>query len=303
MIKQLRILWNFSRPHTIIGSIVSMTVLWLIALESNSYSAYLSLWIWTLVAGIACNIFIVGLNQIVDVELDKINKPHLPLADGSLSIRSAYFIIIISLAITLFFSFLTSIILGWLIVTILLIGISYSVPPIQLKRHHVPAAISITLVRGILVNIGMFLHFSYVSGSISLFQIQTDPILLIPENIWMLTSFVVAFSVAIAWFKDLPDTDGDAQFRFNTLAIVYSPKMALYGGIALVSLAYISTIIWSFSLGNNFLSICHLITFLLFLVNVGSVDLIKPKTVTRFYMIFWVFFFLEYIFFGINTFL
>jgi len=303
MIKQLSILWKFSRPHTIIGSTISITVLWLMSMDVYGYSANIGVLMQTLLVGITCNIFIVGLNQIIDIDLDKINKPKLPIADGSLNVKNAYKIIITCLAITLIVSFLTSIILGWLIVIILLIGIAYSVPPIQLKKHHLPAAFSITIVRGVLVNLGMYLHFSFASGRVVLDQILSTPLTLIPDQVWMLTSFVVAFSIAIAWFKDLPDTEGDAQFKFNTLAIVYSPKMALYGGNILVFLAYLVTIGWSYMNGNIFMVVCHLTAFLCFMVNVWFVDLKTSITITRFYMIFWLFFFLEYIFFGIDTFI
>lgn len=302
MFKPLSILWKFSRPHTIIGSTISIVVLWLMALENIPYEAHLPLLFWTLLVGITCNVFIVGLNQIIDIDLDKINKPKLPLADGSLTVSNAYKIIFASLVIALVVSFFTSLILGWLIVVILLIGIAYSVPPIQLKKHHLPAAIAITTVRGLLVNLGMFLHFSYASGQFSLEQIMQSPLALIPYQIWMLTSFVVAFSIAIAWFKDLPDTEGDAQFKFNTLAIVYSPKAALYGGVFLIGLAYFITIFWSFLVDDTFLVIFHTIAFIAFMVNVWFVDLRQSKTITRFYMIFWVFFFVEYISFGLDAF-
>ncbi len=301
MNKPLSVLWKFSRPHTIIGSTISIVVLWLMALEKMTYKAHLPLLFWTLLVGITCNIFIVGLNQIIDINLDKINKPKLPLADGSLSLSNSYKIILACLVITLVVSFLSSAILGWLIVVILLIGIAYSVPPIQLKKHHLPAAIAITTVRGLLVNLGMFLHFSYVSGQSSLAQFIHSPLEFIPYQLWMLTSFVVAFSIAIAWFKDLPDTEGDAQFKFNTLAIVYSPKVALYGGVFLVGLAYIITIFWSYTLGDTFLGIFHMIALMAFMMNVWVVDLRQSKTITRFYMIFWLFFFVEYISFGLDA--
>ena len=41
---------------------------------------------WTLVAGYGVNVFIVGLNQITDVEIDRINKPYLPIAAGDLTL-------------------------------------------------------------------------------------------------------------------------------------------------------------------------------------------------------------------------
>ena len=43
----------------------------------------------TLVAALTVNIAIVGVNQITDVEIDRINKPWLPIAAGDLSLGAA----------------------------------------------------------------------------------------------------------------------------------------------------------------------------------------------------------------------
>ena len=43
----------------------------------------------TLVAGLTVNIAIVGVNQITDVEIDRVNKPFLPIAAGDLSLGAA----------------------------------------------------------------------------------------------------------------------------------------------------------------------------------------------------------------------
>jgi homogentisate phytyltransferase / homogentisate geranylgeranyltransferase len=298
MINFLHTLWKFSRPHTIIGSVISIITLWLLALKNDTYSEHVYTLLLTLLAGITCNIFIVGLNQIIDVELDKINKPKLPLADGSMTLSQAYFTIRTSLVISLISAFLAGPVLGILIIVICLIGIAYSVPPVQLKKHHLPAALSITVVRGLLVNIGMFLHFTFSASKISWQEITESPLSVFTSELWVLTGFVVAFSIAIAWFKDLPDTLGDSHYHFKTLALAYSPKFALFGGIFIVFSAYIFAVYSFFASDNDFLFFCHLTAAILFMVNVGFVKLDKPASVTRFYMIFWVFFFAEYLFFA-----
>lgn len=298
MIKSIQLLWKFSRPHTIIGSVISIITLWLLALKHEIYVSHIDVLLLTLLAGVTCNIFIVGLNQIIDVDLDKINKPNLPLADGSLTISDAHRIIWTSLVISLCSAFYAGPVLVILIIVISLIGIAYSVPPVQLKKHHLPAALSITVVRGVLVNVGMFLHFSYASGQIGWQEIQNLQLQIFTNELWILTGFVIAFSIAIAWFKDLPDTLGDSRFQFKTLALAYSPKVALFGGVFLVFIAYVFAIYRSFITGNNLLLYCHIIAVILFIANVALVNLNKPASVTRFYMYFWVFFFAEYIFFA-----
>ncbi len=290
--KPLKILWQFSRPHTIIGSICSITALYIIACNGKNLSQHVPLYVFTLIAALACNVLIVGINQIADVALDKINKPYLPIAAGTLSKKNALAIVYLCLFICLAVSFYVSYFLFGLITLILLIGIAYSLPPLQLKQHHLPAALSITLVRGFLVNVGMFLHFqSSVYNNYNL-----------PGYVWCLTFFIMAFSIAIAWFKDLPDTEGDDKFNIKTLAVLYSKRNALLGGTLLVCAAYIYVLLWSFLSGQKnwkYLIIAHGVLFLFFLLNYFSVKLQDKNSIKKFYLRFWVFFFAEYILFSV----
>lgn len=290
--KALKTYWQFSRPHTIIGSVCSVTALYIIALNGKDIFHHAWLYSATLAAALACNIFIVGINQIEDVELDKINKPYLPLAAGTLSKRKALQIVWCCLFICLTAAFILSYFLAALIGLILLIGVAYSLPPVKLKKHHLPAALAITVVRGFLVNVGMFLHF----------QKEINHNNAIPDYVWCITFFIMAFSIAIAWFKDLPDTEGDNQFKIKTLAVLYNKKTALWCGTLLVSLAYLYMIFWSTTAHyahTYFLLVSHTVLFILFLLNFFSVKLNEQLSVKRFYLRFWVFFFAEYIIFSV----
>ena len=87
-VRPLGALWRFSRPHTIIGTTVSIVALYLIATATipglSVGGGLWDLW-WTLVAGLAVNVYIVGINQIEDVDIDRVNKPFLPLASGEMT--------------------------------------------------------------------------------------------------------------------------------------------------------------------------------------------------------------------------
>jgi homogentisate phytyltransferase / homogentisate geranylgeranyltransferase len=281
--------WQFSRPHTIIGSACSITALYLLSLAGKPFAAHATVYWLTLLAAIACNIFIVGLNQLMDIELDKINKPDLPLAAGTMSKATANIIIYSCLGIALMAAYAASLLLLLIISVIILIGIAYSVPPVQLKKHHLPAAICITLVRGLIVNIGIFLHFNRAVNSSN----SLPGFMIVP------TIFIAAFSIAIAWFKDLPDTEGDAVFKFKTFPLLYNKNLALWVGGAFVIIAYIIIITWAFTTGNNFLLYTHLLLLVLFMLNLFSVKLSGHASVKRFYLRFWVFFFAAYIVFGV----
>jgi homogentisate phytyltransferase / homogentisate geranylgeranyltransferase len=290
--KQVKILWQFSRPHTIIGSLCSITTLYIIACLGKNLQQHVWLYTTTLIAALACNVFIVGINQMEDVEMDKINKPYLPLAAGTLSHKNAFTIVITALVICLLFSFLASWFYFVLILLILLIGMAYSLPPLYLKQHHLPAAMAITVVRGLLVNVGIFLHFQ---------KAITDSYVL-PGYVWCLTIFIMAFSISIAWFKDLPDTEGDKQYNVKTLAVLYSKKNALWGGAIITIAAYLYVLYWCFTVQHHhmlLLQVSHIVLLLLFAFNLFAVNLSQPASVKKFYLRFWAFFFAEYIIFAL----
>ena len=279
----LHTIWKFSRPHTIIGSIVSIVVLFL--LQGGRLSEHFIFLFATLLSALGCNICITGLNQIIDVELDKINKPNLPIASGELDMETAKKIVFIAGIIALVVSALLHWVLFLLILVILLLGIAYSVPPIQFKKHHLPAALSITIVRGVLVNIGMAVHFAgLIHGN---FVIQ--PV------IYPLTLFISAFSLAIAWYKDLPDRAGDAHFGYKTFPLLYSPKLALYLGAVIVLSAYAYCIFWCFKASEQLLLYSLIALSIGFLSQVLAVRLNELASIKRFYQLFWVFFFATYL--------
>lgn len=279
----LHTLWKFSRPHTIIGSIVSIVVLFL--LQGGSLTDHFPILVVTLVSALGCNVCITGLNQMVDVELDKINKPELPIASGKLDITTAKKIVVIAGLIAVGAAAFLHWVLLLLIVVILILGIAYSVPPLQLKRHHVPAALAITIVRGVLVNMGMAVHFAgMLQGN---YKIQ--PV------IYPLTIFISAFSLAIAWYKDLPDRAGDAHFGYRTFPLLYSAKTALYTGATFVVAAYAWCIFWSYREVEFLLMYSLIVLSVAFLLHLRTVRLEEHQSIRRFYKFFWVFFFATYL--------
>ena len=70
------VLWRFTRPHTIIGSAIAIPSIFLLA--APTYQSFFS-WrcmaslIYAAVPSLFMNLYITGLNQITDVEIDKIN--------------------------------------------------------------------------------------------------------------------------------------------------------------------------------------------------------------------------------------
>jgi homogentisate phytyltransferase/homogentisate geranylgeranyltransferase len=290
--RRLLSLWKFSRPHTIIGSVIStITLFYIIYEQQKIFSPYYL--IMALIIAITCNVFIVGINQIADVEIDKINKPCLPIPSGLLSIKEAKFIISAALIISLGLALIVSPFLFGIVALATAIGWAYSLPPFHFKQHHVFAAVAIALVRGVLLNAGGFLVFNYV----------INKTLEMPENVEILTLFIILFSVVISWFKDLPDITGDSKYNIKTFAILYSPKVVLLTGNLLVGCAYLFTICMKWldyvhseipSTVTKVLLFGHLLLMGLFILNAFIIRLNELISIQKFYKRFWWFFFAEY---------
>jgi homogentisate phytyltransferase / homogentisate geranylgeranyltransferase len=288
MIQKLKILWQFSRPHTIIGSTLSiLSVYFLCYLQPNGiFDGFVLL--MSLISALACNVYITGLNQWSDVEVDKINKPWLPIAAGTLSKVDGLKIVLVSGLISILSTLFFHGVFTALILLILGIGTAYSLPPLKFKRHHLAAAGAISLVRGLLVNVGFYLHFR---------ETMTGDLVL-DTAIWPLVIFVAAFSLGIAWFKDIPDTAGDAVHKFGTLAVNTGRKTAFFAGVFVVSAAYLFIIVGSLAKlfpNYTFGAAFHIATLLVFQYKSLRLDLKNEEEIKHFYMFFWVLFFAEYI--------
>eukprot|EP01041_Mallomonas_annulata_P000227 gene227-412_t len=172
------------------------------------------------------------INQIADVEIDKINKPYLPIPSCVLKLQQARVIVLAALVVCLALALCISLYLFAIVALASAIGWAYSMPPLYLKKHHITAALAITMVRGVLLNAGGFMVFNYLVNNS----------LVMPQNVKILTLFIIAFSIVISWFKDLSDIKGDTQYNIKTFAILYTPKTALIVGNTLIAIAYLITI-------------------------------------------------------------
>jgi homogentisate phytyltransferase/homogentisate geranylgeranyltransferase len=285
--------WEFCRPHTVIGSVISILALYTMICV-NTESDNLSFLFIGLIVGVCCNIFIVGINQIADVNIDKINKPYLPIPAGKLSIKTAKLITYGSLVLSLGFALYLSPYLFLIICLSTATGWAYSMPPIYLKKHHFTSALAITFVRGVLINIGGYLVFNYlINHTIEL-----------PVDVKLLSAFIIVFSIVISWFKDLPDMKGDSIYRIKTLAIVYSPKFVIIAGTTFIAILYIITIAIKYPLvlkttdplfQDKVLFYGNISLFLLFIINSLVTKTANLASLKIFYKRFWLFFFAEYL--------
>jgi len=283
----LGVLWRFSRPHTLIGTFVSATGLYLIAVHELPGSGLDHLF-WVIVAGTGVNLAIVGVNQITDVEIDRINKPHLPIAAGALTVEAAWRIVVVAAAIPIALGLTQGLLETAAVLTALVVGCAYSLPPVRLKRFPIAAALCISGVRATVVNLGMYGHFSLAFAG----TLHTPP------SVWALTAFVLPFSFAIAVLKDVPDIRGDRHYRIATFTVRLGPGRAARLGLAALVLAYAGMIVLGPLLVDDaqpaVLAAGHAAALAALLVWARRADPADPAAFTAFYMRVWGLFFLEY---------
>jgi 4-hydroxybenzoate polyprenyltransferase len=157
-----------------------------------------------------------GLNQIYDVDIDRVNKPKRPLPSGALSLREAW-------GFTLA-AFLAAWGLAWLadpngrrecfwivLFTSLLCWI-YSAPPLWTKRRGMWANVTIAIPRGVLLKVAGWSTVKTIVG--------VEP--------WYIGAIFGLFLLGAASTKDFADIEGDRQGGCRTLPIEYGVKTAAW---------------------------------------------------------------------------
>ncbi|KAI0567819.1 UbiA prenyltransferase [Gracilaria domingensis] len=232
-------IFKFTRPHTIRGTILAAFAGCARALlESSAYIdwALFPRAIIGLLALLLGNAFIVGINQIYDIRLDKINKPFLPLAAGEMKGSLAWGIVLSSavLGLALVRVFFSRLIFG-LYAFGMSFGALYSVPPFRFKRYPPLAAITISCVRGFLLNFGVY----HATKSALGVPFAWSP------PITFLAVFMTVFACVIALSKDLPDIKGDTIEGIPTFASRIGPSKMVNPACTAGGLPKICATLWA----------------------------------------------------------
>lgn len=284
--RPLSTLIGFARPHTVIATTVQVITLFVIVGGREApMGASLSLVALTLAACLALNLYVVGLNQLTDVAIDRVNKPWLPVAAGTLSPGQARLLVagagLLALGLAAFAG-------RWLLLTvalIILIGSAYSLPP-RLKRFPLAAAFSIALARGVIANLGLALHYRERLGGA-----------LPGHTLAILGLFFFGFGLVIAIYKDIPDAAGDRMHRIETFTTRLGQRRALDLGRAVLTACYalpIGLALAGLPRGDAlFLLVSHALIIALFWAVSARVDLGRQRSVSSFYMFLWALFYVE----------
>lgn len=293
MLAPARVLVRFSRPHTIIATTLQALTMWLIVVAPRwpDLASTLLLGL-TLSACLALNLFVVGINQVVDVAIDRVNKPWLPVAAATLSGRAAMWISLVAGLYALAAAAAAGPYLLATVALIMVIGAAYSLPPLHLKRFPIAAALSIALARGLLANVGLALHYGQVYGR---------PV---PFGLTLLIGlFFFGFAVVIALYKDMPDAAGDRMYQIETFTTRLGAARVLGLGRLLLTACYalpIGLALWQLPHPQGFyLLLTHAALIVAFWAVSVRVDLSSPRSIGTFYLTLWTLFYAEFAVLGL----
>ncbi|XP_048323359.1 homogentisate phytyltransferase 1, chloroplastic isoform X2 [Ziziphus jujuba] len=287
--------YRFSRPHTVIGTALSIVSVSLLAVEklSDFSPLFFTGVLEAVAAALFMNIYIVGLNQLYDIDIDKVNKPYLPLASGEYSVRTGIMIVSSFSIMSFFLGWIVgSWPLFWALFISFMLGTAYSIklPMLRWKRFALVAAMCILAVRAVIVQLAFFLHMQM--------HVYKRPAAFSRPLIFA-TAFMSFFSVVIALFKDIPDIDGDKIYGIQSFTVRLGQKRVFWICISLLEMAYGVAIMVGASSGYFWSKIItvlgHIILASILWNQAKSVDLNSKAAITSYYMFIWKLFYAEYL--------
>jgi 4-hydroxybenzoate polyprenyltransferase len=214
-------LWlEFSRPFTLVApalGFASGAVTAAGAAPREPWSAELLVYpVVGLLMAAVLNAASNALNQIYDLEIDRVNKPRRPLPSGRLALRDAWAFTIATYAVSLILAWLVA--PGgrhecfWIVLIATAITVLYSVPPFRTKRLGIWANLTIAIPRGVLLKVAGWSAVKTIYG--------VEP--------WFIGAIFGLFLLGASTTKDFADMEGDAKGGCRTLPIIYGVKKAAW---------------------------------------------------------------------------
>jgi 4-hydroxybenzoate polyprenyltransferase len=156
-----------------------------------------------------------AVNQIFDVEVDRINKPHRPLPAGALSMREAWVVVVLGYAASVAVAGLIHTSLLWIVAFTALLTYAYSGPPFRTKRHWAWANVTIATPRGLLLP---------VAGWVAVAAPRAQEM---PADAWILAAVSGLYVLGAATTKDYADMEGDRAGGCITLPLRFGVERSV----------------------------------------------------------------------------
>jgi 4-hydroxybenzoate polyprenyltransferase len=217
---RLRLWFELSRPFTLVApalGFASGSVTAAGALPPESWSTGLLVYpLIGLTMAAVLNAASNALNQIYDLEIDRVNKPTRPLPSGRMTLSSAWTFTLVTYAIAWVLAWAVA--PGgrhecfWIVVAATVITVLYSAPPFRTKRLGIWANVTIAIPRGVLLKVAGWSAVKTVAA--------VEP--------WFIGGIFGLFLLGASTTKDFADMEGDARGGCRTLPIIYGVRRAAW---------------------------------------------------------------------------
>lgn len=157
-----------------------------------------------------------ALNQIYDLEIDRVNKPQRPLTSGRMSLRDAWIFTWIAYAVALLLAWFIAPEgrheCFWIVLIAAIFTFVYSCPPLRTKERGLWANVTIAIPRGVLLKVAGWSCVKTIWG--------LEP--------WFIGAIFGLFLLGASTTKDFADMEGDARGGCRTLPILYGVRRAAW---------------------------------------------------------------------------
>ena len=157
-----------------------------------------------------------ALNQIYDIEIDRVNKPSRPLPSGRLTRADAWVFTLTAYGVAWALAWMVA--PGgrrecfWIVVAATAITVAYSAPPLRTKRRGLWANVTIAIPRGVLLKVAGWSSVKTVAG--------VEP--------WYIGAIFGLFLLGATTTKDFADMEGDRRGGCRTLPNQYGVRRAAW---------------------------------------------------------------------------
>lgn len=153
-----------------------------------------------------------AVNQVCDLDIDRVNKPERMIPSGCMSLREAKWVAAVLYVVSIGFALAVNLQCFVIAVIAAFLTIVYSVPPFRTKRWGWAANLTIAVPRGLLLKVcGWATAKSILHG-----------------ESWYIGSVFFFFLLGAASTKDFADMEGDEKGGCITLPIKYGVRKSAY---------------------------------------------------------------------------
>jgi len=211
-----RVYWTLARPFTLLAPALGMLSGGVTALGAEPPTPFtaalaLDIVLGTLMAAVL-NAASNALNQVYDLEIDRVNKPKRPIPAGLITIPQALRFTAVLYTVALALAWVVNIQCFILASIAALFTWIYSAPPLRTKRDAILANVTIAIPRGVMLKVAGWSTVKSVLGR--------EP--------WYIGLIFGLFLLGATTTKDFADIEGDKLAGCRTLPVRYGVRKSAY---------------------------------------------------------------------------